>query len=151
MSALPPILPYLTVPDGAGAIEFYKKAFGAVVQEVHDAPGTTKVMNACLSINGGVFILSDDFSDKTGGKPETPEALGGTPVMIHLQVPDVDGAWERAVAAGATVVLPLADQFCGDRYGQLTDPFGHKWSMSQTKVSLTKAEIEEAAKTSFKM
>jgi PhnB protein len=152
MSTLPPILPYLTVSDGAGAIEFYKKAFGAVVQEVHEAPGTTKVMNACLSINGGVFMLSDDFSDKTGGKAGTPEALGGSPVMIHLQVPDVEAAWERAVAAGATVVLPLADQFWGDRYGQVTDPFGHKWSMGQKKVSLTKAEIEEAAaKTSFKM
>ena len=62
MPTLPPILPYLTVSDGAGAIEFYKKAFGAVVQELHYAPGTTKVMNACLTINGGVFMLSNDFS-----------------------------------------------------------------------------------------
>ena len=67
MSALPPMLPYLTVSDGAAAIEFYKTAFGAVEQERHLAPGSTKIMNACLSINGGVFMLSDDFSAQFGG------------------------------------------------------------------------------------
>jgi PhnB protein len=77
--------------------------------------------------------------------------LGGSPVTLHLQVEDVDAAWAKAVGAGATVTLPLADQFWGDRYGQLKDPFGHKWSMAQTKTSLSKSEIEEAAKTSFKM
>jgi len=150
MSALPPLLPYLTVSDGAAAIEFYKKAFGAVEHEVHHAPGSTKIMNAHLSINGGVFMLSDDFSAQFGGTSSTPEALGGSPVTLHLQMEDVDGAWAKAVAAGAIVTMPLADQFWGDRYGQLKDPFGHKWSMAQTKASLTKAEIEEAAKTSFK-
>ena len=145
-----PMLPYLTVSDGAAAIAFYKKAFGAEERELHLVPGTTKIMNACLSINGGIFMLSDDFSSQFGGKPSTPEALGGSPVTLHLQVEDVDGAWAKAVAAGAIVTMPLADQFWGDRYGQLKDPFGHKWSMAQNKVSLTKAEIEEAAKTSFK-
>ena len=71
-------------------------------------------------------------------------------MTLHLQVADVDAAWEQAVAAGAVVTMPLADQFWGDRYGQLKDPFGHKWSMAQNKVSLTKDEIDEAAKTSFK-
>ena len=151
MSVLPPMLPYLTVSDGAAAIGFCKKAFGAVENEVHLAPGTTKIMNACLSINGGVFMLSDDFSAQFGGTPSTPEALGGSPVTLHLQVEDVDGAWAKALAAGAIVTMPLADQFWGDRYGQLKDPFGHKWSMAQKKESLTRAEIDEAAKTSFKM
>jgi PhnB protein len=151
MSALPPLLPYLTVSDGAAAIEFYKKAFGAVEHEVHHAPGSTKIMNAHLSINGGVFMLSEDFSAQFGGASSTPEALGGSPVTLHLQMKDVDGAWAKAVAAGAIVTMPLADQFWGDRYGQLRDPFGHKWSMAQTKASLTKSEIEEAAKASFKM
>jgi PhnB protein len=149
MATASPLFPYLTVPNGTVAIEFYKNAFGAVQQELHLAPGTNRVMNACLSINGGIFMLSDDFSDKTGGTPSTPEALHGSPVMIHLQVEDVDAAWERAVAAGATVVLPLADQFWGDRYGQLNDPFGHRWSMGQHKVTLTKAEVEKAAESSF--
>ena len=151
MATSSPLFPYLTVPNGTAAIAFYKTAFGAVEHELHLAPGTTRVMNACLSINGGIFMLSDDFSDKAGKEPSTPEALHGSPVMIHLQVEDVDAAWERAVAAGAIVVLPLADQFWGDRYGQLNDPFGHRWSMAQRKVSLTKAEIEAAAETSFKM
>jgi PhnB protein len=146
-----PMLPYLTVSNGAAAIEFYKKAFGAVERDVHLAPGSTKIMNACLSINGGVFMLSDDFSAEFGGTSSTPEALGGSPVTVHLQVEDVDQAWARAVDAGAIVTMPLADQFWGDRYGQLKDPFGHKWSMGQNKVSLTASEIEEAAKTSFKM
>jgi PhnB protein len=147
----PPLLPYLTVSDGPGAIEFYKNAFGAVEREVHLAPGSTKIMNACLSVNGGIFMLSDDFSAEFGGTSSTPEALHGSPVTLHLQVDDVDAAWAKAVAAGAVVTMPLADQFWGDRYGQLKDPFGHKWSMAQNKVSLTSAEIEEAAKTSFKM
>ena len=151
MSALPPLLPYLTVSDGAAAIEFYKKAFGAAEHEVHHAPGSTKIMNAHLSINGGVFMLSDDFSAQFGGTSSTPEALGGSPVTLHLQMEDVDAAWAKAIAAGAIVTMPLADQFWGDRYGQLKDPFGHKWSMAQTKASLTKSEIEEAAKGSFKM
>jgi PhnB protein len=107
-------------------------------------------MNAHLSIHGGVFMLSDDFSEQFGGPSSTPEAVGGSPVTLHLQVEDVDAAWAQAVAAGATVTMPLADQFWGDRYGQMKDPFGHKWSMAQNKVSLTKSEIEEAAKTSFK-
>ena len=151
MSALPPLLPYLTVSDGAAAIQFYKRAFGAAEHEVHHAPGSTKIMNAHLSINGGVFMLSDDFSAQFGGTSSTPEALGGSPVTLHLQMEDVDAAWAKAVAAGAIVTMPLADQFWGDRYGQLKDPFGHKWSMAQTKASLTKSEIEEAAKGSFKM
>jgi PhnB protein len=150
MTELPALLPYLTVSDGAGAIAFYKKAFGAVEQEMHLAPESTKIMNACLSINGGVFMLSDDFSEEFGGPSSTPEALGGSPVTVHLQLDDVDGAWATAVEAGAIVTMPLADQFWGDRYGQLKDPFGHKWSMAQKKASLTKSEIEEAAKTSFK-
>lgn len=148
--SLPPLLPYLTVSDGSAAIAFYKKAFGAVEHEVHLAPESTKIMNACLSINGGVFMLSDDFSAQFGGSSSTPEALGGSPVTLHLQVQDVDAAWAKAVAAGATVTMPLADQFWGDRYGQLKDPFGHKWSMGQKKASLTRTEVEEAAKAAFK-
>ena len=151
MNTLPPLLPYLTVSDGSAAIEFYKKAFGAEEHERHLAPGSTKIMNAHLSVNGGTFMLSDDFSAQFGGTSSTPEALGGSPVTLHLQVDDVDAAWAKAVAAGAIVTMPLADQFWGDRYGQLKDPFGHKWSMAQTKQTLTASEIEEAAKTSFTM
>src|SRR5580692_4435215 len=113
MSVLPPMLPYLTVSNGAGAIEFYKKAFGAVERDVHLAPGSTKIMNACLSINGGVFMLSDDFSAEFGGTSSTPEALGGPPVAEPLEGDDVDQKGARAVDAGAIVTMPLADQFWG--------------------------------------
>ncbi len=92
-------------------------------------------------------MLSDDFSAESGGTSSTQGALSGSPVTLHLQVPDVDAAWERAVAAGAVVTMPLANQF---RYGQLKDPFGHKWSMRQNNISLNKVGIKEAVKTSLK-
>jgi PhnB protein len=94
-------------------------------------------------------MLSDDFSTQMGGKSETPEALGGSPVTFHLQVDDADVAWAKALSAGAQVIMPLADQFWGDRYGQLRDPFGHKWSVGQTLKVPTQQEIEEGAKAAF--
>src|SRR5258708_33959468 len=98
-------------------------------------------MNACLSINGGVFMLSDDFSAQFGGASSTPEALGGSPVTLHLQVEDVDAAWAKAVAAGAIGTMPLADQVWGDRYGQMKDPFGRKCARAENKGSLPKSEL----------
>jgi PhnB protein len=86
-----------------------------------------------------------------GHKPETAEALGGCPVVFHIQTKDADAAWAKALAAGATVRMPLADQFWGDRYGLLRDPFGLYWSISQTISKPTPAEIEEKAKTIFKL
>ena len=141
----PPLLPYLTVSDAAAAIEFYKKAFGAVEHERHQMPGSPKVMNAQLSINGGVFMLADDFSKEMNTKSLTPEALGGTSVMLAITSTDVDADWERAVAAGAIVGMPLKDQFWGDRWGQVHDPFGHSWSLSQPIAKLSAVEVEKAA------
>ncbi len=151
MSTLPPLLPYLTVSDGAAAIEFYTKAFGAEEHERHHMPGSTKIMNARLSINGGMFMLADDFSKEFGMKCVTPEALGGSPVTLHLELTnDVDAAFAKAVTAGASVKMLLADQFWGDRYGQVMDPFGHTWSLGQKMETLTTAQVEEAAKMGFK-
>ncbi len=141
----PPMLPYLTVSDAAAAIAFYKAAFAAVEHQRHSMPGSTKVMNAQLSINGGVFMLADDFSKEMNTKSMTPESLGGTPVMIALTCPDVDAAWERAVGAGASIRTPLADQFWGDRWGCVTDPFGHSWSLSYPIKKLSHEEVEKAA------
>jgi PhnB protein len=114
-------------------------------------PESTKITHAHLVISDGSIMLSDDFPEMTGGKSSTPEALGGSPVTIHLQMADVDVFWERAVAGGVTVTMPLADQFWGDRYGQFTDPFGHKWSVGQTKVSLSEEQLKEAARVWFKI
>ena len=150
MSERPTFVPYLVVSNAAAAIDFYKKAFGAQELARHAAPGTNKLMHAHLVINGGNLFLADDFSSQMGGKSETPEALGGSPVTFHLHVDNADVAWAQAVAAGAKVTMPLADQFWGDRYGQLRDPFGHKWSIGQTKSAPSQAELEEAAKVAFK-
>lgn len=149
MSERPTFTPYLVVSNAAAAIDFYKSAFGAVELVRHSAPGTDKIMHAHLVIHGGDLMLCDDFSSTMGGKSETPEALGGSPVTFHLQVENADADWDKAVAAGAQVKMPLADQFWGDRYGQLRDPYGHYWSIGQTIKNPTPAEIEEGAKAAF--
>jgi PhnB protein len=150
MTPVPPITPYLTVSDASAAIAFYKRGFGAVQEgEAHYAPGGQKIMHARLLINGSLIMLADDFSEVMGGPSMTPQALGGSPVTLALQLEDVQPFWDRAVEAGATVTMPLADQFWGARYGQVTDPFGHKWSMSQTLRTPSEAEIREAAKEAF--
>lgn len=141
--------PHIVVSNAAAAIDFYKKAFGAEEQTRHLAPNSKKIMHASLTINGGTLMLCDDFSDAMGGKCMTTEALGGSPVTFHLHVADADVMWAKATAAGAEVTMPLADQFWGDRYGQLKDPFGHLWSIGQTISKPSKEEIEEGAKAAF--
>ena len=128
----PPVTPYLTVHDARRAIAFYERAFDARVLGRQDTPDGAKVIHAALSIHGGLVMLSDDFPEMTGA-PRSPEALGGAPVTIHLDLADVDAVWERALAAGAQVAMPLADQFWGDRYGVLVDPLGHRWSLATRK------------------
>lgn len=149
MGDRPSFAPYLTISNAAAAIEFYKKAFGAVELVRHAAPGTDKLMHAHLVIHGGDIMLSDDFSQMANTKSETPEALGGSPVTFHIHSDNADEVWQNAVAAGAEITMPLADQFWGDRYGQLRDPFGHKWSIGQTLHTPSQEEIEEGAKAAF--
>lgn len=149
MNERPTFAPYLVVSDAAAAIDFYKSAFGAVELVRHPAPGTDKLMHAHLVVHGGHLMLSDDFSQSMGGKSETPEALGGSPVTFHIHTDDADAVWEKAVAAGAEITMPIANQFWGDRYGQLRDPFGHKWSIGQTLSNPSQEEIEEGAKAAF--
>jgi PhnB protein len=131
MSDNPTLIPHIVVSNAAAAIDFYKAAFGAVELARHAAPNSGKLMHASLRINGGVLMMSDDFSNSMGGRCQTPEALGGSPVTFHLFVGDADAVWAQAVAAGAEVTMPLADQFWGERFGQLRDPFGHKWAIRQ--------------------
>ena len=143
------LYPYLTVGDAAAAIDFYTKAFGATEVTRHAAPGTDKLMHVRMEIFGSVLMFSDDFPEMMGGKPRTPKALGGTPVTLHLQVEDAQAVWDQAIAAGATVAMPLKDQFWGERYGKLLDPFGHEWSLGQTLREVTPEEVEEGAKEYF--
>ena len=127
----PMLVPHLVVDDAAAAIDFYVRAFGATEQmRLPDPDG--KILHACVEINGAPVFLNDDFPEYSDGKPSTPKALGGSAVTIHLHGPDVDGRFQRAIDAGATVVSPLEDQFWGDRYGLLRDPFGHQWSLAES-------------------
>ena len=141
----PAVSPHLIVDNAAAAIDFYVKAFDAV--EYGRVPGPDgKLIHAALNINGFMVMLNDDFPEMTDGKSMTPTALGGTPVTIHLTVIDVDTKFQKAVDAGATVLSPLEDQFWGDRYGVLRDPFGHHWSLGQPVREVSMEEIEEAMK-----
>ncbi|MCX2928687.1 VOC family protein [Mycobacterium sp. CVI_P3] len=139
----PALSPHLVVDDAAAAIDFYVKAFGAA--EIGRVPRPDgKLIHAAVQINGAMVMLNDDFPEMSEGKSMTPPALGGTPVTIHLTVTDVDTKFQQAVDAGATVVMPLEDQFWGDRYGVVRDPFGHQWSMGQPVREVSYEEIQEA-------
>ena len=137
----PALSPHLVVDDAVAAIDFYVKAFGA--EEIGRVPRPDgKLVHAAVRINGFTVMFNDDFPEMCGGKSMTPKSLGGTPVTIHLTVTDVEASFQRAVAAGATVVAPLADMFWGDRYGIVADPFGHHWSLGQPVREVSGEEIQ---------
>lgn len=142
--AMPGVAPHLTVDGAAAAIDFYRRAFGAEEVSRITGPDGKKVMHASVLINGGLVMLNDDFPEFADGKASTPTAFGGSPVTIHLNLPDVDAVWKQAVEAGATVTMPLEDQFWGDRYGQLTDPFGHLWSLATPQREVSQEDIDAA-------
>lgn len=137
--------PHLVVAGAGEAIKFYEKAFGAKQMMKLEGPDG-KIMHACLSINDSSVMLVDENPQ---WKALGPKALGGTPVTIHLLVPDVDAAFAKAIAAGATATMPPEDMFWGDRYGVLLDPFGHSWSIATTKKEMTESEIKAAAEKVF--
>ena len=125
-SAIPVgVYPYLTVKGGKAALEFYTRAFGATEEYRAYGEDGERIMHARFRVNGAAILLSDDFPEFRGGA-EAPPPIG---VTIHLEVANADEWWQRAVDAGAAITMPLADQFWGDRYGQLKDPFGHSWSI----------------------
>jgi PhnB protein len=139
----PVLAPHLVVDDAAAAIDFYVKAFGATELVRLPGPGG-KLVHASVQINGFMVMLNDDFPEMTDGRSTTPTALGGTPVTLHLTVTDVDSWFQRAVDAGATVVAPLEEQFWGDRYGVVRDPFGHQWSLAQPVREVDVADLADA-------
>ncbi len=134
------LTPLLTCAGAADAIDFYKKAFNAV--EVSRLPGPKgKLMHASLRIGNSALMLTDEFPEWGG---LGPKLLKGSPVTVHLYVENVDAAVEQAVAAGAKITMPLADMFWGDRYAQLEDPFGHRWSVATHTRDLSPEEIQAA-------
>jgi PhnB protein len=135
------VTPHLVTAGAARAIEFYKKAFGAEeVRCMTDSGG--KVMHAAIKIGDSIVMLADEFPEFGAFSPKGP-----SPVTIHLFVNDVDKLYDRAVAAGATATLPPTDALWGDRYGKLTDPFGHNWSLATHKEDLTSQQVAERMKT----
>jgi uncharacterized glyoxalase superfamily protein PhnB len=136
------VTPHLVCERAAEAIEFYKKAFGAVEESRLPGPGG-KVMHAMIRIGGAAIMMVEEA-------PEWgmlgPRALKGSPVTIHLYVSDADAFVDRATKAGAKVTMPLADMFWGDRYGTLEDPFGHRWSVATHQRDVTAAEMAQAMK-----
>ncbi len=144
VKAVPPgfhtLTPHLTVRDADKALEFYKKGLGAEVGGVARMPDG-KVMHASLRIGDSMLMLNEEMPEYGG---LSPLSLGGTPVTVHIYTDNVDEAFNRAVSAGAQVKMPLMDQFWGDRYGMVTDPFGHKWSLAAHIKDLSPEEMQRA-------
>ena len=138
-SEYPGITPYLSVNDAAAAIEFYKKGFGAT--EVMRLPGPDgKLGHAEIKIGSALVMLADELPDYGNLSPKT---LGGSAVRLHMYVEDVDAFFEKAVAAGAKILFPIANQFYGDRSGRLEDPFGHVWLVSTHIEDVSPEEMKK--------
>lgn len=137
--------PHLILTDSTRAIDFYKRAFGA--EELFRVDGPEgKVGHAEIKIGDSIVMLSDEMP---GCTLRSPQSLGGTAGDIFLYVKDVDQVFDRAVAAGAKVAMPLTDMFWGDRYGQVTDPFGHSWSLATHQEDVQPEELRKRAKAAM--
>ena len=134
------LTPHLVCRDAAAAIDFYGRAFGAIERFRLPAPNG-KIVHACVQIGDSQLFLVDEMPEHGA---LGPQALKGSPVTIHLQVQDADATFARAVAAGATVTMPLADMFWGDRYGRVVDPFGHHWSIATHLREVSREEMVAA-------
>jgi PhnB protein len=133
-------------PDGAaGYIDFLKRAFHAVELERSPGPGG-KLLHATMRIGDSILMLADDFAEMAG---LPPLARGRFPFTLNLYVPDADAVWKDALAAGCEVVMPIADQFWGDRYGLVRDPFGFMWSIASRQEDLTPEEMHARAAKIF--
>lgn len=132
------ITPHLVVDDTAKAIEFYTKAFGATHRYTMPGPDG-RVMHAEVMIGDSILMLCDSFKEYGNLSPLT---LGGTSSSIHLYVENADEAFDRAVKAGATSIMPVTEMFWGDRYGKVSDPFGHEWSFATHVKDMSPEEMK---------
>ena len=140
------VTPYLAIKRAAQAIDWYVRAFGAKEIARQEGP-EGKLMHARLRIGDSVVMMSDVFP---GASSKDPIELGGVSITLHIYSKNVDALWKRAVEAGAKVNMQLDDMFWGERYGQLTDPFGHSWSLSML-IPMSRKEMEEKRKAAMKM
>jgi PhnB protein len=139
------VTPYLAVDDAAEAIEYYRRAFGAN-ERVRMAASDGRIGHAELEIGDSLVMLSDPFPQAT---TRSPKELGGTSVSVFMYVEDVDAIVKRAVDAGATITMEVADQFWGDRFGSVQDPFGHSWSIATHVEDVPPEEMAERAKAAM--
>ena len=139
------VTPFLVVDDGAGAIDYYKKAFGAKERMRMETPDG-KIGHAELEIGDSLIMLSDPFPQAS---TRPPKEIGGASGGVFLYVEDVDAVVQRAVDKGATVTMEVEDQFWGDRFGTVTDPFGHVWSIATHVEDVPPAEMAERAKAAM--
>jgi PhnB protein len=141
------LTPSIVVSDTARAIDFYKRAFGATEifrsEPIEGGPMAGKIAHAAIKIGDSMMMISDEFP---GGFCRAPQSLGGTAVNLWIYTEDVDKLFNRAVQAGATAKMPPTDMFWGDRFGSLTDPFGHSWSIATHKEDVAPDELERRAK-----
>ncbi len=141
------VTPHLVIRDAAKAIEFYKRAFGAKEIMRMSGPDGQGIMHAEIKIGDSCLMIVDEMPhmERFG----SPQKLGGTSVALSLYVEDADQLFQRAVDAGAKVSMPMMDAFWGDRYGKVTDPFGHDWEICTRKEDLTPEEIGNRAEKFF--
>jgi PhnB protein len=139
------ITPHLVVRDAARAAQWYANALGAQERGRIEVPGG-KLMQVELALGDSTVVLADEFPDLD---VLSPLSIGGTATVLHLVVDDVDAVWQRAVDGGAEVRQPLGDAFWGERYGQIVDPFGHRWGLAQHVNDVPREEIQRAATELF--
>ena len=139
------ITPHIVVREAGRAAEWYKEAFGAEERGRIPVPGG-KFMQIELWFGDSAVMIADEFSE---AGVLSPQAIGGNPVVLHFSTENVEALWKRAIEAGAEVVQPLQDQFWGDRYGQIRDPFGYRWGLAQHVRDVSSEEIARAAWTLF--
>lgn len=139
------LTPHIIVRDAARAIEFYKQAFGAKERGAMKSPDG-RIVHAELMIGDSILMLADEFPEMGG---RSPLSVGDSSTSLHIYVDNVDAAFERAVKAGAQATMPLMDQFWGDRYGQVKDPFGHKWSIATHVKDLSPEEMQRGMEEGF--
>ena len=140
------VTPHLVVRNAAQAIEFYKKAFGAQERSRFEMPGGA-IGHAELKIGDSVVFLADEMPGPGGSR--SPQSVGGSTCTLNIYVEDVDKLFNQAVNAGGKSLMPVEDMFWGDRYGSLSDPFGHVWSIATHKEDLSDAEIGQRAQEFF--
>jgi PhnB protein len=140
------LVPGLIVKNATEAIEFYKKALGAEERNRLTGPDGKSIMHAELKIGDAIFFLTEENPQM---KAKSAQSLGGSPITLNVYVPDVDTAFRKAIDSGGKQSMPVADQFWGDRYGSLTDPFGYSWGLATHKEDLSEQELGKRAHAFF--